>query len=419
MKKKIKYIIFLFLIIIIVLISFFVRKNYERKEYEESIVNKINDIKSHYSDIVKTNKACTIYIFTNDKYEEAGMIGKDVILSLKDIEINKDTKYFVITSFEEEYYVLYDDVDIYNDNNLVEDRYKKYIPFNENIVTDNITEFYDDNNNLIYKFNKSFNLPIIIKDDDGYFVEYNNRLFKIKKDNVKDVVENNNTDLEIAKNIRVIAYHAFYDPSDESEKWCRTAICHPVNQIEEESKYLKENDYFTLTTKELNMFIDGKINLPKKSIMITIDDGLLAERGLDILVKYELNATLFLITKTYKPELFTDSKYIEYHSHGNDLHNVGACPGGQGGGIKCLDKEKLVNDLKTSSEILHGSTVFCYPFYEYNNYSIEVLKEAGYTMAFAGCIGSCKVNNKTNKYIIPRYTITSDVTLDKFISIIK
>ena len=300
----------------------------------------------------------------------------------------------------------------------MEDRYKKYIPFNENIVTDNITEFYDDNN-LIYKFNKSFNLPIIIKDDDGYFVEYNNRLFKIKKDNVKEVVENNNTDLEIAKNIRVIAYHAFYDPSDESEKWCRTAICHPVNQIEEESKYLKENDYFTLTTKELNMFIDGKINLPKKSIMITIDDGLLAERGLDILVKYELNATLFLITKTYKPELFTDSKYIEYHSHGNDLHNVGACPGGQGGGIKCLDKEKLVNDLKTSSEILHGSTVFCYPFYEYNNYSIEVLKEAGYTMAFAGCIGSCKVNTKTNKYIIPRYTITSDVTLDKFISIIK
>ena len=84
-----------------------------------------------------------------------------------------------------------------------------------------------------------------------------------------------------------------------------------------------------------------------------------------------------------------------------------------------MDKEKLVNDLKTSSEILHGSTVFCYPFYEYNNYSIEVLKEAGYTMAFAGCIGSCKVNTKTNKYIIPRYTITSDVTLDKFISIIK
>ena len=419
MKNKIKYIIFLLLIIIIVLVSFFVCRNHKRKEYEESIVNKINDIKSHYSETVKTNKDSTIYIFTNDKYEEVGMIGKDVVLSLKDIEIDKDTKYFVITSFEEEYYVLYDDVDIYNDNNLAEDRYKKYIPFNENIVTDNITEFYDDNNNLIYKFNKSFNLPIIIKDDDGYFVEYNNRLLEVKKDNVKEVVENNNTDLETAKNIRVIAYHAFYDPSDESEKWCRTAICHPVNQIEEESKYLKENDYFTLTTKELNMFIDGKINLPKKSIMITIDDGLLAERGLEVLVKYELNATLFLITKTYKPELFTDSKYIEYHSHGNDLHNVGACPGGQGGGIKCLDKETLINDLKTSSEILHGSTVFCYPFYEYNNYSIEVLKEAGYTMAFAGCIGSCKVNTKTNKYIIPRYTITSDVTLDKFISIIK
>ena len=424
-KKKVLYVIIILCLVLDVLVSFYSYKEYKNysKIEEENNTEKIKEekialISSHYDKKVITNKDSKIYLLEDDSYIEAGLIGCDIVISLKDMVINENTMYFEIDDFKDNYYISYGDVDKYTDEEVNDDRYKNYILFNENIVTGDITEFYDGDK-LVYKFNKSFNLPIIIKDDDSYFVEYNNRLLEVKKDSVREIVSSNNSNQEVSKNLRVIAYHAFYNVNDDSEKWCRSSICHPVTQIEEESKYLKDNNYFTLNTKELDMFIDGKINVPKKSIMITIDDGLLAERGLEVLVKYELNATLFLITKNYKPESFVNSKYIEYHSHGNDLHNVGVCSGGQGGGIKCLNKDVLINDLKTSSEILHGSTIFCYPFYEFNNYSIEVLKEAGYTMAFAGCIGSCKVNRYTNKYIIPRYTITNDVSLGEFINIIK
>ncbi len=44
-----------------------------------------------------------------------------------------------------------------------DNRYKNYIVFNENIVTNDSTSFYDENDNLLYTFNKSYDLPIIIK----------------------------------------------------------------------------------------------------------------------------------------------------------------------------------------------------------------------------------------------------------------
>lgn len=419
MNKKIRIVIIIFLVMVLIFLvgSLLYKDNLEQKE-ENKIRNTITEIKKHYNNKVITDKETKLYILNNNNYEEVGMVSDNVVLSLKDININTETKYFITDTFSEEYYIYYEDVIPSNDTEEVDYRYRNYIPFDENIVTGDITEFYSDGN-LIYRFNKSFDLPVIIKEDNSYFVEFNNRLLEVKKDNVVNTYSNNNSEIEKAKSIRVIAYHAFYDKDDENEKWCRTEICHPTTQVEEQSKYLKENNYFTLNTKELSWFIDGKINVPKKSIMITIDDGLLAERGLEVFDRYELNATLFLITSLYKPESYIKSKYIEYHSHGNDLHKVGVCPGGQGGGIKCLDKNVLIEDLKTSSEILGGSTVFCYPFYEFNNYSISVLKEAGYTMAFAGLVGNGRVTTGTNKYIIPRYTITSDVSLEEFIDIVK
>ena len=80
--------------------------------------------------------------------------------------------------------------------------------------------------------------------------------------------------------------------------------------------------------------------------------------------------------------------------------------------------DKLLADLKTSREKLDGSTVFCYPFYEYNEYSIKVLKEAGFTMAFAGekAGGKTKVIPGIDKFRLPRWVIVDYTTKKQFIS---
>ena len=95
------------------------------------------------------------------------------------------------------------------------------------------------------------------------------------------------------------------------------------------------------------------------------------------------------------------------------LRRLGSpAPRHQGSGLKCLDRNTLINDLKASREKLDGADAFCYPFYEYNNYSESILKEVGFKSAYIG--GMKKVVQGINKYRIPRITIMGDNTLDEY-----
>ena len=192
---------------------------------------------------------------------------------------------------------------------------------------------------------------------------------------------------------------------------CNQIICHSKSGFIKHLEYIKNNNIFTPTMNEFEMYLNKEINLPK-SVLITIDDGWRTEIATKLLEEYKLNATIFLITSWFNEINFLhDLKYIEYHSHGDNIHNQGDCPGGQGGAIKCLEKTKLLEDLNLSRQKLAGTTAFCYPFYEYNDYSKSILKEAGFTLAFAG--GQSKATTNTDKYQIPRYVMYDSTTVNQ------
>ena len=166
---------------------------------------------------------------------------------------------------------------------------------------------------------------------------------------------------------------------------------------------------------ELELYMDGKIQLPK-SILITFDDGGWTDVAIDVLEEYKMYATFFLITSWFNPKDYKSTAYTEFHSHSHDLHNGGKCPGGQGAPIKCIDKDTILADLKKSRELLNGSTAFCYPFYEYNSYSENLLKEAGFTMAFIGEVTASYGPYKLaevggDKMKIPRFVVVNYTTL--------
>ena len=62
--------------------------------------------------------------------------------------------------------------------------------------------------------------------------------------------------------------------------------------------YLRDNGYKTLTMSEFNDWMDGKIEIPEKSVLITIDDGAAGTYTHlpQILNEYQMHATLFLIS---------------------------------------------------------------------------------------------------------------------------
>lgn len=412
MKKKNILIITVVLIILVVSVcSIFIIKSIDENQKikeKEKLESKLTEIKNHYSENVITNKKTKLYKQESDKYIEFGEINNDVVVSLEKHNITLDTEYFNIAGMD--IYIYYKDVDPIQDYAL-DDRYKNYIYFNEKLKTKNSFSLYRDNNE-IYKFNEAMDFQILIKDDNRYGVVYDNLLYYILKDDVEKIYTNEVDYREKATEIPVTVYHFLYLENEV----CDEIICNSIKQVREEFDYLKQNNYFTINTKEMEYFINGKINLGKNSILITIDDGARATNFLPVLDEYKINATLFLISSWYKISDF-DSNYLELASHTNNLHTPGVCSGGQGSPLKCMNKEEALKDLELSRKTLNDTEAFCFPFYEYNDYAIDLVKTAGFKIAYIG--GDKKASIGINNYTIPRITIHNNISLDNYINLIK
>ena len=413
-RKRLLLVIIMILLLIGSAFSFFCYKNYQvtlrEQKKEEKEKQLLKEIKNHYNNVVRLENDSTLYRLTDKKYIAVGTIAKDKIVELEDVQdINVNTKYFLVKTLG--LYVNYKDV--VPSENIVESsdqRFRNYLSFNENIITNDMVTLYDKEKTVGFKLNYSIDVPIIVKDDEGVYVEYFGDLYFINNQDIVKKYERDNSSLEEANSVPVTCYHFIYLPGDNT---CNEIICHSQEQIESHFKYLTDNNYFTLNTTELRLFIEGKIRLPKNSILVTIDDGARAEKFIPLLEKYKINATLFLVSSWYPKEKFLSS-YMEIASHTNDLHNGGVCPGGQGGAIKCLAHDKLLEDFRKSRETLNGTEAFCYPFYEYNNYTISVLKEAGFKMAFAG--GQKKASKGIDLFQIPRITIHNSTSINEYIN---
>ena len=178
--KKNKIVVTLIILLIVILIIGILGYLYISNK-ENKLKERISDINSHFNQIVITNKISAIY---DKEYNKVGTIEKGVLLSLKEQEIYENTKYFTIDSLDEEYYIDYDSVDKSSESlPEKETRYKRYIPFNQNVKSDSVSLYKDGN--LIYTFNKEMSLPIYIKEDNEYYVEYNNELYEVKKNEVE------------------------------------------------------------------------------------------------------------------------------------------------------------------------------------------------------------------------------------------
>ena len=364
--------------------------------------NVLIKIKSNYGSAVKTTKDTKIYINDNGKYKDVGSINKDNILELESIDnISLDNKYFKL--LDSDYYVSYKDVEPTTD--IINKRYLNYIEFPIEVTTKDNISYYDDNFKEIFMLKESITTKVIVNLDDYYGISLLSRLVYVKKEDVSNTVEVDSSE-DVAESIPAILYHFIYLDGDNS---CNDIICHSEEQIDSHFKFLSDNDVFTLNTSEVLSFIKGEINLPKKSILITIDDGARAENFIPFLEKYGLNATLFLVSSWYPVSKFS-SPYLEIASHTHNMHTTGVCPTGQGGGINCLPESEILNDLKLSRETLNNTKAFCFPFYEYSDYSINLVKEAGFEMAFIG--GSTKIKKGIDPYKIPRYPILSSFGVD-------
>ena len=235
--------------------------------------------------------------------------------------------------------------------------------------------------------------------------------------NGKDIIDDGGENT--AKDIPVVNYHFFFDSSLGED--CNESICLEAKKFEEQLKWLKENNYKTLTINEFADWKDGYIELPDKSVLLTIDDGAKGtgkhngHKLIPLLEKYQEHATLFLITGWWDLSNY-QSPYLDVQSHTHNLHFEAQCADGRGK-VACSDYKTVKADLEESLKVLNDTTSFCFPFYSYDNESLQALRDLNFRIAFIG--GNTNAKRSQNNLLITRYPILSDITLKDFINIVE
>lgn len=225
--------------------------------------------------------------------------------------------------------------------------------------------------------------------------------------------------------VSILGYHAFINAEDRYKNNVTDNLIMDIEKFEEQMKYLHDHNYKTLTLDEFYCFHQGKCKIPRKSVLITMDDGYQSNYDLafPILKKYNLNAVVFYLginenggnstymTKDTIEKIEKIYPNIEVASHSYNLHIRGSIN---------QKKEDIIKDIELMQKLVK-SEYYAYPFGEHNNTMIQALQEKGYKMAFT--FGPDKEHRKASKqdniYKIPRLNISNDMPFWKFIIRIK
>ena len=215
--------------------------------------------------------------------------------------------------------------------------------------------------------------------------------------------------------IPVLTYHDFVEDNPTNSMQIQKKV------FEEEMKYLSDHHYKSLTMKDIRCFLKKKCTLPRKSVLITMDDGWKNELTIaaPILKKYHLNATIFYIGEHYDGsnpnfmssedlELLQDEyPNIEIAHHSYALHYEDA---------DLLSKDEIQGDLKRVKELI-SSNYYAYPYGRYSKQYQKALKEEDYSLAFTFGPGKehRKLKQDDNIYELPRLNMSNGMPKWKFI----
>jgi peptidoglycan/xylan/chitin deacetylase (PgdA/CDA1 family) len=176
-----------------------------------------------------------------------------------------------------------------------------------------------------------------------------------------------------------------------------------VEEFEAQMRALYERGYYTASLSELEDFVYGRGDLPKRSVVITFDDGYLSNYTLayPILQRYGFKAAIFPIGSMIPEEdpvesgeslahfsygqmkAMAESGLIEFGNHTFDAHRIeGAIYGLVG-----LSAEEAARDLERFKESLKAkgipfSPYIAYPMGRYDRKVIEVAQKTGHKLGF-------------------------------------
>lgn len=212
--------------------------------------------------------------------------------------------------------------------------------------------------------------------------------------------------------VPILCYHQFGTGSSSSMNI-------PAPLFEKQMRYLKKNGYRVISPEELLGFLEYRRQIPKKSVMISVDDGYHSfyDVAYPVLKKYGFTAVLFIYTDYVgiSGKALSWDELRELKSNGFIIgsHSVShsdltrAKPGETPG----QSQERILDEIHRSKQILdkelnQNTWCFSFPFGRSDPEVVTLVKDAGYKLAFS-------VERGTNPFFSDPHVLRRDMVLKR------
>lgn len=209
--------------------------------------------------------------------------------------------------------------------------------------------------------------------------------------------------------IPILMYHQFTANPDGESGWLRGNYAY-IGDFDAQMNHIATTGFYLPTWDELSAFIDGRLFLPARSVIITDDDAdqTWFDLAVPVIDRYKLLSTSFMIT-AYRQDP-PPSPYVLRRSHTHDMHQAGE--NGKGRMVN-WSAEEIAADLNTSGDVLGVREVIAYPFGHYNDTAKQGVALAGFEMART--IEPGYVGIGTDKLALPVVRIDYGMGLDSLV----
>ncbi len=180
--------------------------------------------------------------------------------------------------------------------------------------------------------------------------------------------------------VTVLGYHSIgdefkKDPLVVSKELFRTHL-----------QAIKDAGYTTITLDELYDYLYNGAKIPKKSVVITLDDGYKDNytNAFPILKEFKMKATMFIIADYLDGNVYVlPSQVKEMSDYGIDIEDH-TLTHKELSTLNYDEQLKEVKESKIKLENITGKKInfIAYPSGSYNDETLKAVKEAGYSMAF-------------------------------------
>ena len=213
--------------------------------------------------------------------------------------------------------------------------------------------------------------------------------------------------------VPVLCYHQFSETAIDKMTVTRSAF-------EKQMRFLKDEGYRVISLDQLMDFIDFKGQLPRKAVVITIDDGWRSTYDIayPILKEYGYPATLFVYTdlimggaKTLDWDLIREMSVngidIQCHTKTHSDLNRKAAQQPMGDYLKGVERELTESAAVIQNKVGKKVTYLAYPYGETNSLVVAVAKKLGYRGAFT-------VERGGNPFFVDAYRIQRSMIYGDF-----